>query len=70
MLSLLLSGLRWRFFLLFVKEILPPTCVGLETCHVLDVLSGVRQGSPESQDETNGKITARFVVFFYSSSPG
>lgn len=57
-------------FLLFLKEILPPTCAGLETCRVLDVLSGVRQGCPESQYETNGKITARFVASFYSLSPG
>lgn len=57
-------------FLLFVKEILPPTRVGLERCHVLDVLSGVRQGCPESQYETNVKITAHFVASCYSLSPG
>lgn len=57
-------------FLPFVKEILPPTWVGLEACHVLDVLSGVRQGCLESLYEAKGKITAHFVAPCYSLSPG
>lgn len=57
-------------FLLFVKGILPPTRVGLETCYVLDVLSGVGQSCPESQYETSGKITACFMASCHSLSPG